>query len=220
MSAAALDLLAEAHRHGMRLIATPAGTIKASAPSAPPAELVAKLKAHRAELVAMLGAADIAVAHGSGDQKAEDRQGSAKTANEKVWRPSAELAAFGNGDRSSVPAEWLAGFARLNPDQPPGDVPPRRWLQFIDDARGFLDSPFCAVAATLGWGPLDLFGCDRERAFARIDHAGLLWLLNGDELIELDRHKAMIETRTRVRQTFRRRPVAVGEVVLAWEIQS
>jgi hypothetical protein len=37
-------------------------------------------------------------------------------------------------------------------------------------------------AAALGCGPLDLFGCDGERPFARIDHAGLLWLLNGTRL--------------------------------------
>ena len=50
-------------------------------------------------------------------------------------------------------------------------MPAKRWLRFIDDVGRFLDSPFCAVAATLGWGPLDLFGCDRERAFAR-SHPG------------------------------------------------
>jgi hypothetical protein len=46
----------------------------------------------------------------------------------------------------------------------------------------FLDSPFRAVAQALDWGPDDLFGCDRDRPFARIDQAGLLWLLNGDRL--------------------------------------
>jgi hypothetical protein len=128
MSAVALDLLAEAQRNGVRLVATPAGTIKARAPKAPPADLLAKLKAHRAELVAALGAAEPTVEHGSGVPTIdEDRQDSAKTANKMVWRPSAKLAAFGNGERSGVPAEWLAGFARLDPDRPPGDVPPR-WV--------------------------------------------------------------------------------------------
>jgi hypothetical protein len=74
------------------------------------------------------------------------------------------------------------------------------------------------VAAALGWGPLDLFGCDRDRPFARIDHAGILWLLNGDRLAELDRHRAVIERRTGAFQTFRRGPITVGEVVLAWEL--
>ena len=97
-------------------------------------------------------------------------------------------------------------------------MPLKRWQRFVDDAGLFLDSPFCAVAAALGWGPLDLFGCDRARAFARINHAGLLWLVNGDRLVELYRNRAITERRTGVRQTFRRRPVPVGEIVLAWEV--
>jgi hypothetical protein len=117
-----------------------------------------------------------------------------------------------------IPRAWAEGFARLDPDRPPGDVPLRRWKRFIDDVGRFLDSPFCAVAAALGWGPFDLFASDRDRPFARIDQAGLLWLLNGDKLIALYENTATIETRTGARHTFRRRPLAVGDVVLAWEL--
>src|SRR5205085_4515172 len=77
-----------------------------------------------------------------------------------------------------VPRAWAEGFARLDPDRPPGDVPARRWQRFVDDVGLFLDSPFCAVVAALGWGSHDLFGCDRDRPFARIDQCGLLLLLN------------------------------------------
>ena len=55
--------------------------------------------------------------------------------------------------------------------------------------------------------------------FARIDHLALLWLLNGDKLVELHRDKAILETASGARQTYRRRPVEVGCVVLAWELQ-
>jgi hypothetical protein len=48
--------------------------------------------------------------------------------------------------------------------------------------------------------------------------AGLLWLLHGDKLIDLDRHKAVIETQTGTLQSYRRRPVAVGEIAPAWEL--
>jgi hypothetical protein len=81
----------------------------------------------------------------------------------------------------------------------------------------FLDSPFCAVAAALGWGPLDLFGCDRDRPFARNDQAGLLWLLSGDKLAALSENTATIETRNGARQTFRRKLTEPG-LVLAWEL--
>jgi hypothetical protein len=81
-----------------------------------------------------------------------------------------------------------------------------------------IDAGWAEKAAALGRGPLDLFGCDRDRPFARLDHAGLLWLLNGDKLIALSQNTVTIETRTGARQTYGRRPVAVGEVVLAWEL--
>jgi hypothetical protein len=128
-----------------------------------------------------------------------------------------ERAAIAEYD-GGIPREWAEGFARLDHDRPPADLSPRRWHRFVDDVGLFLDNPFCAIAAGLGWGPLDLFGCDRERSFAEPDHAGLLWQLNGGKLVELDRHRAMIETRTGARQTFHRRPVAVGDVALAWEL--
>jgi hypothetical protein len=118
---------------------------------------------------------------------------------------------------AGIPRPWAEGLARLHPDDPPADVPPKRWQQFIDDIGRFLDD-WAGKATVLGWGPLDLFGCDRERPLARLDHAGLLWLLNGDRLVELDHHRAVIERRTGSRLVFRRRPLAVGEVALAWEL--
>lgn len=86
------------------------------------------------------------------------------------------------------------------------------------DCGHFLDGGWATQAATLGWGPLDLFGCDRERPFVRPDHKGLLWLVDGGTLIELDKHKAQIRTKTGTPQTYERRPVEVGRVVLAWEL--
>ena len=68
-----------------------------------------------------------------------------------------------------VPPAWVEGLARLHPDCPPGDVPSKRWLTFIDDVRAFLGSPFCAVAAALGWGAYD---CSAATATAR--SAGLI----------------------------------------------
>ena len=98
-------------------------------------------------------------------------------------------------------------------------MPVQRWQQFVDDVGLFLDGPFRAVAASLGWGPFDLFGCDRDRPFARIDKCGLLWLLNGRKLVALSENTATIETRTGARQTYRRKPNEPGRV-LAWELAS
>ena len=71
------------------------------------------------------------------------------------------------------------------PRASPGDVPPRRWQRFVDNIAQFIDDGWAEKATALGWGPLDLFGADRERPFARIDQAGLLWLLNGDKLLKI-----------------------------------
>jgi hypothetical protein len=116
-----------------------------------------------------------------------------------------------------APRTRAEAFARLDRDRPPGDVPAKRWQQFVDDLGLFLDSPFCAVAAALGWGTHDLFGCDRDRPFARIDQAGLLWLLDGGRLIALSENTATIEMKTGARQTYRLRPGEPGRV-LAWEL--
>ena len=115
------------------------------------------------------------------------------------------------------PRAWAEALARLDPNKPPADVPAKRWLRFIDDCGRFLDAGWADKALALGWGPLDLFGADRERPFARIDHMGLLWLCNGGTIIELYRDRAVLKTQSDTHQTYRRRPVEVGRVVLAWE---
>ncbi len=189
MSAIAVDLLAEADRHGIRLIPTPAGTINASAATAPPAELLAKLKAHRDELLTVLTEA-----------KADE---------------FSERAAIVEFD-GEAPREWAEGFARLDCAHAPADVSPARWRRFIDDCGRFLDE-WAAKAAALEWGPLDLFGCNKDKPFARIDQAGLLWLLNGHRVAALTRDVAVVEMRSGVRQTYRRRSTQPGRV-LAWEL--
>ena len=118
-----------------------------------------------------------------------------------------------------APRVWAEALARLDPNKPLGDVPARRWLRFIDDCGHFLDGGWAKRAADFGWGPLDLFGCDRERPFARVDHLGLLWLLNGGTIIELHRDRAVIEREGGARQTYRRRPIEISRVALAWELR-
>jgi hypothetical protein len=134
-----------------------------------------------------------------------------------IWGEAEEERAAIIQHDGGIPRTWAEGFARLHPDRPLGDVPLHRWQRFVDDVGRFLDSPFCAVAAALGWGPYDLFGCDRDRPFARLDQQGLLWSLNGDRLVAFSENTATIETRTGARQTFRRQPTEPGRV-LAWEL--
>lgn len=126
----------------------------------------------------------------------------------------AAIAEFDGG----APRAWAEALARLDPTKPPTNVPPERWLGFIDDCGRFLDRGWAIRAAALGWGPLDLFGCDRERPFIRVDHKGLLWLLNGGSIVEMHRDRATIQTQRGAPQTYRRGPLEVGRVVLAWDL--
>jgi hypothetical protein len=52
-----------------------------------------------------------------------------------------------------IPRAWAEGFARLDPDRPPGDVATKRWQQFIDDIGQFLDAGWGEKVAGLGWDP-------------------------------------------------------------------
>jgi hypothetical protein len=112
---------------------------------------------------------------------------------------------------------WAENCARLNPDHPPGDIPLRRWNQLIKDIGDFVDGGWAEKAATLGWTLGDLVGADPERPFARLDKAGLLWLLNSHRIIAICDNTATIETRTGARQTYHRKPNEPGRL-LAWEL--
>jgi hypothetical protein len=72
----------------------------------------------------------------------------------------------------------------------------------------------------LGWGPLDLFGCDRERPLARYDHMGLLWIIQGRRLVALTADTATIDTLTGSLQSYPRRSIDLNRVVLPWELPS
>jgi hypothetical protein len=135
-----------------------------------------------------------------------------------IWtKTDDERAAIIEYDRAA-PRRWAEALARLNPASPPSEVPARRWVQFIDDCGRFLDNGWGSRAEALSWGPFDLFGCDRDRPFARIDRAGLLWLINGSKVVALTTETATIETSAGHRQTFQRRPTEIGSVVLAWDL--
>lgn len=186
-------LLAEIAEAGGR-IEVSGDRLRLRAPKPLPAELIARVREAKAAVLAEI----------------------AGQASPSWGEAEEERAAIVEHD-GAIPREWAEGFARLDPDRSPADVPPRRWRRFVDDVGLFLDSPFCAAAAALGWGPYDLFGCDSDRPFARIDQCGLLWLLQGDRLVMLAADAATIETRTGERHTYRRKPTKRGRA-LVWEL--
>lgn len=103
-------------------------------------------------------------------------------------------------------------ICRLDPNRPPVDVPRHRWERFVDDVGRFLDDQWADKAAALGWGPLDLFGCDRDRPFARIGPCGLLGLLNGNKLNCVVREHGNDRDTLQSGRYYRRKPHEVGRV--------
>jgi hypothetical protein len=119
-----------------------------------------------------------------------------------------------------APRTWAEALAQLDPTNPPVNVPLAHWEQFIDDCGRFFDLGWSNLAEASGWGPLDLFGCDRERPLARYDHMGLLWILQGRKLVGLTAQTATIDTLTGSLQIYPRVPIGSDRIVLAWELAS
>jgi len=164
----------------------------------PPPAVIDLLSGHKASIVALLRPAE-------DGWSAEDRQ--------VLFDERAAIIEFDGGASRT----WADALARLDPACPPSDVPPKRWLRFIDDCGRFLDDGWAGYAERLGWGPLDLFGCDRTKPYTRISRAGLLWLLNGRRLLAVAADTAAIATASGGYLTFRRRFREPGGV-LAWEL--
>ena len=94
---------------------------------------------------------------------------------DNVWTDAQEERAAIVEHDGGMRRPWAEAMARLDPARVPANMSQERWAQFIDDCGRFLDQGWATHAEGLGWGPLDLFGCDRERSPAEGDHAGLLW---------------------------------------------
>ncbi len=117
----------------------------------PAPELLAKLKAHKAEIVALLRN-DAACSPEPDQVKLEERKAMAM---------------------DSVPERYLDAWARLQ-CQKPMRVSDADWRQAIDDAGRFLDQ-WGSPAVEFQWTPGDLFdvpGDDKQ--------GGLIWFLEGE----------------------------------------
>ncbi len=186
----ALDILDRAQRHGV--IITPAGgTLKLLAEHKPPDDIIAALSAHKAEILGLL----------SGE----------------VWTDEHEERAAQVEFDGGIPRAWAEGLARLDSSRAPADVPLWRWLRFMDDCGRFVDE-WAWRASRLGWTPLALFGCDRTKPFARLDRAGLLWLVEGRRILALTPETAAIEISGGKSLIYRRKPYLDVEALAVWDL--
>jgi hypothetical protein len=115
-----------------------------------------------------------------------------------------------------IPHAWAEGFARLQMTAYPAAMRPDRWRQMIDDAGRFLDR-WAAKAAALGWDTASVFGVHADRPIERVDCAGLVWLLRGNDIEAISPSVARIRTRSGAVQIYDRRPQSPS--VPLWELR-
>jgi len=115
--------------------------------------------------------------------------------------------------------QWIEGVQRLDYVRCPIAVPLIRWHLFLGDCHSFLSSSenWAERAAALGWNALALFGCHRTRPVEHLGSAGLLWVINGGNLLELYRDWVVIERQQdKSRQVYHRRRQDEAHVTLPW----
>jgi hypothetical protein len=118
---------------------------------------------------------------------------------------------------ANAPRDWAEALAQLDRTKPPAEITHDRWLRFLDDCGRFLDGNWAHCARALGWGPLDLFGCDRRHPLRQLSRAGLLWLVDGGKLIAMSAELAVVERDGRQRRKYARLGIRSG-LVLAWQL--
>jgi hypothetical protein len=192
MTAAALALVQEVVQAG-GTVRLEGDALRLSAHEPLPDDLRARVRQHKAEIAALLAAAepahDAAPAHLADDQVDQDLP-----------------AHVADGVRAILAAEGARG------------VPPNRWPQIQRDTRLLVERRWLHQALGLGWTTADLFGCDQRAPWYRLDRSGLVLLLGGHEIVELTSDVATLRTRTGLVLRFRRRPPAEPPVALLWEL--
>jgi TubC N-terminal docking domain len=140
MTAAVLDLLQAVSAAG-GLVRLEGDTLRLAAPEPLPDELRARLRQHKAEIVAMLSASEPI-------QRAVQIQ----PADHQIdWGLPPEIS---EGVRAILTAK---GALR---------VPPNRWPQIQRDTHQLLERGWLHAALNLSWSTADLFGCDQRAPLA------------------------------------------------------
>jgi TubC N-terminal docking domain len=153
----ALAIIKEAAKCGVR-VSLNGDSLALKAVTKPPADLLAKLRAHKSEVIAQLRQ-EACAAHPAEPDVVEIE----------------ERAAMAGG----VPGPYLYTWARLQYQRPFG-ASDQEWWQVIDDAGRFLDQ-WGSRAVEFGWTAGDLFDVPRDGK-----PGGLVWFLGGEAFRQLD----------------------------------
>jgi hypothetical protein len=121
-----------------------------------------------------------------------------------------------NGISDRVITEWTEGILLMLSLSRPACIKPDRWRLIIADSHRFVDR-WGTSAVALGWSTLDIFGANPTHPVERLDYAGVVLLLHGDEVVALTDDSARIRTGSGALLTYYRRP-RQGAVPL-WELR-
>jgi hypothetical protein len=188
MTALAIDVLRELSEAG-GTVRLEGDMLRLSAPEPLPDQLRARLRRHKAKIVALLSEAE-----------------SANDAASIVQSVGGLPRDVTDGVRAILSADGAQG------------IPPQRWPRVQRDVVRLLEGGWAQQALALGWTATELFGCDQRAPWDRLDRAGLLLLMGGREVVELTEDVAALKTSTGSLLRFRRRPSARPPVALLWEI--
>lgn len=125
-------------------------------------------------------------------------------------------ASYINRTDGNHPRDWAEGYEKLISGQRPHTITALRWQQFIQDATTFMCC-WSGKAHALGWTTLEVFGVHPLAPVHRPDAAGLVWLLDGNEIAALTADKAIIKTMTGNTKTMVR---GVTGSVAIWETET
>jgi hypothetical protein len=190
MTAPAIDVLREVSEAG-GTVRLEGDMLRLSAPEPLPDELRARLRQHKAEILALLSA-----------EPAKDAPPEGTTVHNVAGLPQEIV----DGVRAILSAERARG------------IPPQRWPQVRRDTARLVERGWAQQAFGLGWTTADLFGCDQRAPWYRLDRSGLVLLTGGREVVELTADVAALRTSTGSVLRFRRRPPARPPLALLWEL--
>lgn len=122
--------------------------------------------------------------------------------------------------RASKPQIMRCLPAVILQDRPrPETWPLARWKALQSDALAFVTDGWADRADALGWQPWELWGCHETASYHRIDHLGLLALLNGDRITNIDERCAVLEAGTDRELRYYRKKNRPRELTMIWEIE-
>jgi hypothetical protein len=159
----ARTIISEAMERGISLSLS-GGNVTLKSAAKPPDDLLARIKAHKDNIVAIL--------------KQEAAVSAPPEPDDAGIEERAAIAAGG------VPGPYLDTWARLQCQRPFG-ASDQEWWQVIDDAGRFL-AQWGSRAVEFGWTPGDLFDVPNETG-----KCGLAWFLHGDSVRSLEPEHAV-----------------------------